>query len=69
MKKSEWKTPSLEGEGKCDGYQHGQKPRTPEPVSIPWETHLVRKRWDIGLQQALRAWLYGWMDGQAMEVP
>src|SRR6218665_644568 len=26
------------------------------------ETHLVRKRWDIGLLRALRPWLYGWME-------
>src|SRR6218665_1329376 len=46
--KSEWKTPSMESEGKGDGHQYGRKPRTPE-----WETHLVRKRWDIGLLRAL----------------
>jgi len=27
---SEWKTPSMEGEGKDDGHQYGRKPRTPE---------------------------------------
>src|SRR6218665_3409879 len=66
MKKSEWKTPSLEGEGKGDGYLYGRKPRTPEPVPIPWETHLARKRWEIGLIRARRPWLYmymyGWME-------
>jgi len=24
----------MEGEGKCDGLQHGRKPRIPEPVPI-----------------------------------
>ena len=28
--KSEWKTPSMEGEGKGDGHQYGRNPRTPE---------------------------------------
>src|SRR6218665_2468377 len=52
--KSEWKTPSMESEGKFDGHQYGRKPRAPcraNPNS--WETHLVRKRWDIGLLRAL----------------
>src|SRR6218665_1112516 len=51
--KSEWKTPSMESEGKGNGHQYGQKPRTPEPNPNSWETHLVRKRWDIGLLRAL----------------
>jgi len=29
---SEWKTPSMESEGKGDGHQYGRKPRTPEPI-------------------------------------
>src|SRR6218665_3279659 len=33
-RKSEWKTSSMEGEGKGDGHQYGQKPRTPEPIPI-----------------------------------
>ena len=33
-RKSEWKTPSMEGEGKGDGHQYGRKPRTPEPIPI-----------------------------------
>ena len=32
--KSEWKTPSMEGEGKGDGHQYGRKPRTPKPIPI-----------------------------------
>ena len=32
--KSEWKTPSMEGEGKGDGHQYGRKPRSPEPIPI-----------------------------------
>ena len=32
--KSEWKTPSMESEGKGDGHQYGRKPRTPEPIPI-----------------------------------
>jgi len=32
--KSEWKTPSMEDEGKGDGHQYGRKPRTPEPIPI-----------------------------------
>jgi len=32
--KSEWKTPSMEGEEKGDGHQYGRKPRTPEPIPI-----------------------------------
>src|SRR6218665_1925876 len=32
--KSEWKTPSIEGEGKGDGHQYGRKPRTPEPIPV-----------------------------------
>src|SRR6218665_2554544 len=32
--KSEWKTPSMEGEGKGDGHQYRRKPRTPKPISI-----------------------------------
>src|SRR6218665_1668113 len=32
--KSEWKTPSMESEGKGDGHKNGRKPRTPEPISI-----------------------------------
>src|SRR6218665_2698095 len=51
--KSEWKTPSTEGEGKGDGHQYGRKPWTPEPIPIAGKTHLVRKRWDIGLLWAL----------------
>jgi len=31
---SEWKTPSMEGKGKGDGHQYGQKPRKPEPIPI-----------------------------------
>src|SRR6218665_3213927 len=31
-RKSEWKTSSMEGEGKGDGHQYGRKPRTPEPI-------------------------------------
>src|SRR6218665_4008872 len=31
---TEWKTPSMEGEGKGDGHQYGRKPRTPEPIPI-----------------------------------
>src|SRR6218665_3122589 len=45
---------SMEGEEKGDGHQYGRKPRTPcraNPNS--WETHIVRKRWDIGLLRAL----------------
>src|SRR6218665_2419820 len=49
--KSEWKTPSMEGEGKGDGHQYERKPRTPEP--IPIADKLRRKRWDIGLLRAL----------------
>src|SRR6218665_3272985 len=30
--KSEWKTPSMESEGKGDGHQNGRKRRTPEPI-------------------------------------
>ena len=36
MKRSEWKNTEIgpmEGEGKGDGHQHGQKPRIPEPKS------------------------------------
>src|SRR6218665_2592058 len=33
-RKSEWKTPSMEGEGKGDRHQYGRKPRTPEPIPI-----------------------------------
>src|SRR6218665_1238270 len=33
-RKSEWKTSSMEGEGKGDGHQYGRKPRTPEPIPI-----------------------------------
>ena len=32
--KSEWKIPSMEGEGKGDGHQYGRKPRTSEPIPI-----------------------------------
>src|SRR6218665_1555409 len=54
--KSEWKTPSMEGEGKGGKHQYGRKPRTPVTRANPnsWETHLVRKRWDIGPLRALR---------------
>src|SRR6218665_2396832 len=31
--KSEWKTPSMESEGKGDGHQYGRKPRTLEPIT------------------------------------
>src|SRR6218665_2884180 len=31
---SEWKTPSMEGEGKDNGHQYWRKPRTPEPIPI-----------------------------------
>ena len=34
ISKSEWKTPSMEGEGKGDGHQYGRKPRTPKPIPI-----------------------------------
>src|SRR6218665_1871736 len=54
--KSEWITPSMESEGKGDGHQYGQKPRTPDVTRAnpnSWETHPVRKRWDIGLLRAL----------------
>src|SRR6218665_1797910 len=54
--KSEWKTPSMESEGKGDGHQYGRKPRTPKPINS-WGTHLVRKRWDIGLLRALSLWI------------
>ena len=49
----------MEGEGKGDGHQYGRKPRTPEPIPIAGkvETHLVRKRWDIGLLRALSLWI------------
>src|SRR6218665_2162302 len=51
---SEWKTSSMEGEGKGDGHQYGRKPRTPEPIPIARKlTYIVRKRWDIGLLRAL----------------
>jgi len=32
--KREWKTPSMESEGKGDGQQYGRKPRTLEPIPI-----------------------------------
>src|SRR6218665_3225165 len=32
--KSEWKTPSMEGELKGDGHQYGRKHRTPKPIPI-----------------------------------
>ena len=32
--KSEWKTPSMESEGKGDGHQYEWKPRTQEPIPI-----------------------------------
>ena len=32
--KSEWKTQSMEGEGRGDGHQYGRKPRTPEPIPV-----------------------------------
>src|SRR6218665_2881329 len=59
--KGEWKTPSTESDGKGDGHQYGRKPRTPIRAKAQdtranpnsWETHLVRKRWDIGLLRAL----------------
>jgi len=31
---SEWKTPSMEGEGKGDGREYGRKSRAPEPIPI-----------------------------------
>src|SRR6218665_614413 len=33
-RKSEWKTSSMEGEGKGDGHQYGRKPRSPKPIPI-----------------------------------
>ena len=36
----------MEGEGKGDGHQYAQDTRA---NLNSWETHLVRKRWDIGL--------------------
>src|SRR6218665_1695510 len=32
--KSEWKTPSMEGEEKGDVHHYGRKSRTPEPIPI-----------------------------------
>jgi len=37
VKKSEWKKhQDMEGEGKGNGHQHGQKPRIPEQVTLAW---------------------------------
>src|SRR6218665_548413 len=53
--KSEWKTPSMEREGKGDGHQYGRKPRIPGPIAGKL-TYIVNKRWDIGLLRALSPW-------------
>src|SRR6218665_2347530 len=58
------KHPDVEGEGKGVGHQHGRNPMQDtraSPNSL--ETHLVRKRGDIGHLRAPRPWSNGWMDG------
>src|SRR6218665_2535660 len=52
--KSEWKTPSMHGrrrEGRWTPIRAKAQDTRASPNS--WETHLVRKRWDIGLLRAL----------------
>src|SRR6218665_777834 len=66
-RKSEWKTSSMEGEGKGDGHQYGRKPRTPEPIPAG-KTHLVRKRWDIGLLRALSPRIMMMMTKQNLQI-
>src|SRR6218665_833715 len=55
--KSEWKTPSMEskGEGRWTPIRAKAQDTRANPNS--WETHLVRKRWDIGLLRALSLWI------------
>jgi len=43
--KSEWKTPSMESEGKGDGHQYGRKPRTAEPIPIAGNSPSEKKMW------------------------
>src|SRR6218665_3190630 len=66
-RKSEWKTSSMEGKGKGDGHQYGRKPRTPEPIPAG-KTHLVRKRWDIGLLRALSPRIMMMMTKQNLQI-
>src|SRR6218665_1876190 len=41
-------------EGRCTvGHQYGPKAQDTRANTNSWETHLVRKRWDIGLLRAL----------------
>src|SRR6218665_1491607 len=52
--KSEWKTPSIYGrrrEGRWTPIRANAQDTRANPNS--WQTHLVRKRWDIGLLRAL----------------
>src|SRR6218665_817364 len=51
--KSEWKTPIMESEGKAMDTNTGESPEHQIKSQYSWETHLVRKRWDIGLLRAL----------------
>src|SRR6218665_1502052 len=64
MKKSEWKTPSLEGEGKGDGHKHGRKPRTPEPIPIAWNSPSEEEmgHWTPTGAAPMVIWMDGWMD-------
>src|SRR6218665_1411221 len=49
--KSKWKTPSMEREGRWTPIR--AKAQDTRANHNSWETHLVRKRWDIGLLRAL----------------
>src|SRR6218665_82650 len=49
--KSEWKTPSMGREGRWTPIRAKAQDTRANPNN--WETHLVRKRWDIGLLRAL----------------
>ena len=57
----EWmeKHQDMEGEGKGNGHQHGQKPRIPEPVSIASEE--VKGHWTPTGAEPMEQWMDRWM--------
>src|SRR6218665_3803227 len=64
--KSEWKTPKRR-EGRWTPIW--AKAQDTRANSNSWETHLVRKRWDIGLLRALSLWIMMMMMSLSNKLP
>jgi len=60
MKKSEWKTPSLEGKGKGDGHQHPRKSRTPSQYLGHSHSEEELGHWTPTGAGPMVIWMDGW---------